>query len=122
MHNRACLVKMDVLLTVLDRTIVEIRDVPLRETQLLQTTIGHSDNDTATVLWQAVGGASVQHYLQRLGLTDFQPGQDEDWGTSPDIAVARLLSSIAHDTLLAARRQTLALVLLSRLEAPQRSA
>jgi hypothetical protein len=42
-------VTMDVLLTVLGRTTIESRDVPRRETHLLQAMIGHRDNPTATV-------------------------------------------------------------------------
>jgi hypothetical protein len=74
-------------------------NTPLSSTEKYEATlmITQSDNDAATYLWNEVGMARLQHFLNLAKMTDTELGQDGYWG---------LTQITAHDEMLLLRLLT----------------
>ncbi|MBI2862173.1 MAG: hypothetical protein HYX89_05075 [Chloroflexi bacterium] len=119
----ASVVKVLILLEVLDQAAQEHRYVDEAELHLLWPMITESDNDSATKLWNQVGGGpAINNYLRRIGVSGIAPYNGPYWGTS--IASARSISlvfaKLAFGDILDEPSRKLALTLLQRVIPSQR--
>jgi hypothetical protein len=117
----ASVAKVPIMLTLLDQTISEGRQLTDDEQYELTQMITLSDNDAADWLWNDVGGAEpVTEFLQTAGIDDavIDPS---DWGTStlsPRDA-ATLMADLVGGTILDEPTRTLAMDLLSSVDPSQ---
>jgi beta-lactamase class A len=118
----ASIVKVDILATLLLRAQDNGRSLTSSESSLATRMIRASDNDAATSLWNAVGGASgVSKANRRLGLTTTHPST-EGWGLTTTTVrdQTRLLAELADSTgPLSAKSQKLELNLMSTVNGDQ---
>ena len=94
----ASVAKVAIMVTVMDQAIREGRALTEWEMSMLRPMITVSDNDTATALWEHVGGgAAVEETLRSMGLVNTVPNPMEAWGASRSTPneVALLLAKIA---------------------------
>ena len=119
----ASVVKVLIMLTMLDRAVQEHRYVAEDELELLWPMITESDNDSATYLWNQIGGAvGIRGYLSRIGVSGITPYNGPDWGTSVASAraVSLVLARVAFSDLLDDFSRKLALELLVKVIPSQR--
>jgi hypothetical protein len=119
----ASVVKVLIMLTVLDRAVQEHRYVAEDELELLWPMITESDNDSATYLWNQIGGgATVRGYLTRIGVSGITPYNGPYWGTSVASAraISLVLAKVAFSNLLDDFSRKLALDLLLKVVPSQR--
>jgi beta-lactamase class A len=132
-QDEASVVKLDVLETLLaqqgDSTSAGL---PATDQSLAQQMIEDSDNDAATSLWYAVGGAaSIRSFNQKAGLTHTSPSSCVDcpgfpwpgWGlttTTPADQIALLRALVEPSPLLTARDRSYALSLMENVTPSQR--
>ncbi len=118
----ASIVKLDILETLLRRHQLRGTSLSAWERATAQRMIEHSDNASATALWNEVGGApGVAAYNRRAGLTGTHP--NVAWGLTTTTALdqIRLLRQLVRrHALLDRSRQRYALDLMSHVESDQR--
>ena len=93
----ASIVKVDILAALLLRT---HGDPTQGQEALAKRMIRHSDNNAATALWKAIGGAKgLDRANQQLGLEATTPGTQARWGLTTTTVTdqLRLLSAIFTD-------------------------
>ncbi|WP_455358039.1 hypothetical protein [Streptomyces sp. SYSU K21746] len=87
----ASLVKVDILAALLMRAQDAGRELTARERACADAMIRVSDNDAATELWQAIGGADgLAAAHARLGLVATEPAASGAWGLTRTTARNRL--------------------------------
>ena len=119
----ASLVKIPIMLAFLNEEVHEGDDISDADDSLIQTMIENSDNDSASELWDLVGGgAAVQSYVDGLGITGMSLNTGEAWGdsTTSAQALATLLYKLAAGELLDTRCTEIAVNLLRSVEPDQR--
>ncbi len=112
----ASVAKLVIMLALFDRVEAEGRDLTPAEYALLEPMVVWSDNDSASRLWDAVGGArGASAYLERIGVAGIVPDRVA-WGDSraSGPAVAWLLAKLAFGDLVTPEHRELALALLAR--------
>jgi beta-lactamase class A len=117
----ASIVKVDILETLLHQR-QNSGGLTSSEYAIAQGMIEHSDNNDATNLWNAVGGApGVAAYNRRAGLTQTTP--NVAWGlttTTPLDQIRLLRQIVLHPSLLTKGAQLYELSLMSHVESDQR--
>jgi hypothetical protein len=119
----ASVIKVAIMMDVLARAAAEGRAVSDGELALLTPMITNSDNDSATALWNAVGGGEgLSAYLARIGVAGIEPNPSDCWGASKatGAGVATLLGRLAFDDVLPAPERAIALELLAHVDPAQR--
>jgi beta-lactamase class A len=132
-QDEASIVKLDVLETLLaEQGDSTPAGLPATDQSLAQQMIEDSDNDAATSLWYAAGGAaSIRSFNQAAGLAHTSPSSCVDcpgfpwpgWGlttTTPADQIALLRALIEPSTLLTARDRSYALSLMENVTPSQR--
>lgn len=121
-EHTASIVKMDILETLLRQLAVRHQKLTRGQAGIAQGMIEHSDNNDATNLWNAVGGApGVAAYNRRAGLTQTTP--NVAWGlttTTPLDQIRLLRQIVLHPSLLTKGAQLYELSLMSHVESDQR--
>ena len=103
------------MLTFLNEEAHDGDDITDADESLLQAMIENSDNDSASALWDLVGGgAAIQSYVDGLGITGMSLNMGEAWGdsTASAQALATLLYKLAAGELLDTRCTEIAVKLL----------
>jgi hypothetical protein len=125
----ASVVKLDILETLLSRNAGRM---PATDEPLAQSMIEDSDNDAATTLWDAAGGASgIGAYDTSAGLAHTTPSscvqcagfEWPGWGlstTTPEDQITLLRQLVSPGTLLASGARSYALSLLENVTPDQR--
>ncbi|MER7841053.1 serine hydrolase [Streptomyces sp. NPDC096040] len=96
-YDTASIVKVDILASLLLHARDHRRALTARESALAEVMIRDSDNDAASALWRAIGGASgLESANKRLGLTATTAGSGGRWGLTRTTAgdQIRLLRAI----------------------------
>jgi beta-lactamase class A len=96
----ASIVKADIVIALLLRAQREDRTLTSTEKALAERAIKVSDNNAATALWHAIGGAEgLASANRKLGLRDTEPGPGESWGSTTTSAAdqIRLLTALTSD-------------------------
>ena len=132
-QDEASVVKLDVLETLLaEQGGSTPAGLPANDRSLAQQMIEYSDNDAATSLWYAAGGAaSIRSFNRAAGLADTSPSSCVDcpgfpwpgWGlttTTPADQIALLRALIEPSALLTARDRSYALSLMENVTPTQR--
>ncbi|MFJ5532887.1 serine hydrolase [Streptomyces sp. NPDC093261] len=110
-YDTASIVKVDILATVLLQAQDSGRPLTAQETAHAEAMIRHSDNDSATALWQQIGGApGLEAANRRLGMAATKGGPGLLWGLTQTTArdQIRLLRAV-FDTRPAANAGSMAL-------------
>ncbi|MFE6750943.1 serine hydrolase [Kitasatospora purpeofusca] len=120
----ASIVKLDILAALLLRT-QDVGSTPTAAQRDLATTmIENSDNDSATGLWDEIGGdPGLDAANARFGLTATEAGQDGYWGltsTTADDQLRLLRQVFTDDSLLSATSRSYIRELLDQVEDDQR--
>ncbi|MSP22177.1 MAG: hypothetical protein EXR66_04060 [Dehalococcoidia bacterium] len=118
----ASIVKLVIMLAVLDAAESEGRTVTAEEIALLDPMVTWSDNDSATWLWDQLGGAAgIDAYLERVVGGGIVP-DPWAWGDSraSGAGVAILLARLAFADLVSSDDRALALNLLAHVSEDQR--
>jgi hypothetical protein len=119
----ASVAKVAIMLTTMNRAVQEGRDLTDWEIQLLGPMITESDNDSADILWDEIGGGpAVEAYMRAIGIIDIAPNQSYAWGTSRASAkaMALLLAQLAFGDILTRPLREMAISLLSDVTPSQR--
>jgi beta-lactamase class A len=119
----ASVAKLQIMLTLLDQAARDERALTDDEVWLLELMITVSDNDAASELWLEVGGGeAVAGYSHSAGDLSFQPGSEDEWGTSTDTpaSFAQLLLRLFDGDILDPAGRGIALDLLARVTSDQR--
>ncbi len=120
----ASVVKVDILATLLYQRQRAGTTLDADERDTATAMITQSDNDAASDLWDAIGGASGLAAANRVfGLTQTTPGADGYWGLTTTTAAdqVRLLEVLtADDGPLSAASRAYELGLMARVEGDQR--
>jgi hypothetical protein len=113
----ASVIKVPIAMALLAMVDAQGRTLTPAELSALQLMITQSDNNSATALWNEVGGASVIGLMRTLGATDTAPDPGGAWGftltTSHDLAIvlARLAQGVlgpsATDLIISLMRQVI---------------
>jgi hypothetical protein len=132
-QDEASVVKLDVLETLLaEQGDGTPAGLPATDQSLAQQMIEDSNNDAATSLWYAAGGAaSIRSFNRAAGLADTSPSSCVDcpgfpwpgWGlttTTPADQIALLRALIEPSALLTARDRSYALSLMENVTPAQR--
>jgi len=120
----ASIVKVDILIALLIAAQADGRRLTGSERSLARSMITRSDNDAASTLWRAVGGADgLDRVNERLGLTGTQAGTGGYWGhtlttASDQLRLLRVLAGSAG--VLTEARRSYALDLMHDVVAGQR--
>lgn len=86
-YDTASIIKVDILATVLLQAQDGGRDLTAQERGLAEAMIRHSDNDSASALWQEIGQApGLESANKRLGLTSTKGGSGLLWGLTQTTA------------------------------------
>ncbi|MEU8589183.1 serine hydrolase [Streptomyces sp. NPDC048664] len=99
-YDTASIIKVDILASVLLQAQDAGRDLTAEEQALAEKMIEHSDNASATTLWQRIGEApGLEAANQRLGLTSTEGGAGRLWGLTRTTASdqIRLLLAVFDD-------------------------
>ncbi|MFG3096827.1 serine hydrolase [Streptomyces sp. NPDC048202] len=90
-HDTASVVKVGILAALLLRAQDADRTLTAAERERAASMIRRSDNDSATALWHAIGGAAgLDAAHQRLGLTATVGGANGYWGLTRTTALDQL--------------------------------
>jgi beta-lactamase class A len=120
----ASIVKVDILATLLWQDQKAGRQPTANQRDLAEDMITESDNDAASALWDAIGGASGLAAANRdFGLTGTTPGPDGYWGatTTTPADQIKLLSMLSDDSAkLSAANRGYELNLMANVESDQR--
>ncbi len=108
----ASIVKVDIVMALLLQAQHEGRALTSTEKALAERAIEVSDNDAASALWHAIGGADgLASANGKLGLRDTEPGTGGSWGSTTTSAAdqIRLLTALtsADSPLASANRRYL---------------
>jgi hypothetical protein len=118
----ASIVKLDILETLLRQHQVRHRALSASEAATARSMIEQSDNNSATALWNEIGGASgLAAYNRSAGLRGTHP--NVAWGLTTTTALDQiqlLRQLVLRHALLDRGRQSYALGLMSHVEADQR--
>ncbi len=98
-ENTASIVKVDILAALLAERRTSHRTLSADETNLATAMIEDSDNDAASDLWEAAGGASaISRFDQAIGMRHTTPNTGGYWGYSTTTACDQvtLLRLIAY--------------------------
>ncbi len=115
--------KIPIMLTFFDMVEQQGRDPDDSEMSLLTTMIENSNNDSASNLFTAVGGASgIASYMQKIGVTGLSP-DDDSWGYSliTPQAMVDMLTLLYQGKILNGPHRTLALNLMENIESDQQA-
>ena len=118
----ASVAKVYILVAYLDQVSSEGRRLSDSDLSLLQPMIRYSDNDSASYLWDEIGGeAGIAAFLESKGLAAVRPTEEDAWGTLYASAsqVAELLWRLAYAQLLDPESTQVALSLLSDIDSEQ---
>lgn len=118
----ASVVKLVIMLALFDKAQAEGRSVTPEEIALLDPMVTWSDNDSASWLWDQLGGGpGIDAYLRRVGVGGIMT-DPWAWGDSraSGAAVALLLARLAFGDLVSEEHRALALNLLSNVSTDQR--
>ncbi len=113
--------KVPIMLTFLDMVEQQGREPDDNEMSLLTTMIENSNNDSASALFDAVGGAdSIAAYMQKIGVNGLSPNGDS-WGYSliTSQTMVDLLTRLYQGKVLNATHRSLALNLMENVEPDQ---
>jgi beta-lactamase class A len=119
----ASTVKVLIALAVLDAAQRESRYVDSFELALLWPMITISDNDSATRLWNEIGGGrGLANYIAAIGETGVRPYDGPFWGTSTasPVSLAVILARAVFGDLLNENHRVLLLNLMAKVTASQR--
>lgn len=120
----ASIVKVDILATLLWQDQKAGRQLTANQRDLAEDMITESDNDAASALWDAIGGASGLAAANRaFGLTGTTPGTDGYWGatTTTSADQVKLLAMLSDDSgPLSATNRAYELNLMADVESDQR--
>ncbi len=115
--------KVPIMLTFLDSVEQQGREPDDDEMNLLTTMIENSNNDSASTLFEAVGGASgIAGYMQKIGVAGLSP-DDDSWGYSlitPQTMVD-MLTMLYQGKILNEEHRVLALNFMENIEADQQA-
>ena len=79
----ASIVKVPIMLAVMAQAIEDQRDLTETELMLLTLMIRVSDNESASIFWEELGGGpAVEDYLLSIGIEEIFGHRSEDWGSS----------------------------------------
>jgi len=113
--------KVPIMLTFLDMVEQQGREPDDNEMSLLTTMIENSNNDSASALFDAVGGADgIAAYMQKIGVNGLSPDGDS-WGFSltSSQTMVDLLTRLYQGKVLNATHRSLALNLMENVEPDQ---
>ncbi|GAC1400809.1 MAG: hypothetical protein NVSMB49_13810 [Ktedonobacteraceae bacterium] len=113
--------KVPIMFTFLDMVEQQGRDPDDNEMVLLTTMIENSNNDSASALFSAIGGADgVTSYMQKIGVTGLSPDNDS-WGYSviTPQAMVDMLTLLYQGKILNAAHRSLAFDLMENIEPDQ---
>jgi len=128
----ASIVKLQIMGALLYSAELDGQPLTAEQSSLMTTMIENSDNDSATALWNEVGGApGLSNFDRELGLTQTSPSSEEyipgtdlpGWGlttTSAQDQVAMVKALAYPGGLLNSASQQLALRLMENIESDQR--
>jgi beta-lactamase class A len=114
-------IKVPIMLTFLDRIELQGLKPNDNELALMATMIMNSDNDSASALFSAIGGAAgISSYMQRISISGINPN-DDAWGysTITPQAMVDLLTLLYKDKILNAVDRALALNLMENVASDQ---
>ncbi len=120
--HMASVAKLAIMLTVMQQAIDQGRGLTSAEIANLTPMITVSDNDSASLLWDQVGGGpAVEAYLRSIGLQEIDPNEDACWGASyaSSYDVSLLLAKLAEGEILNPEMRSTALGLLSQVDPSQ---
>ncbi len=115
--------KVPIMLTFLDMVEQQGRNPDDDEMTLLTTMIENSNNDSASILFNDVGGANgIASYMQKIGVTGLSP-DDDSWGYSliTPQAMVDMLTLLYQGKVLNSTHRTLALNLMENIELDQQA-
>jgi len=110
--------KLPLMLTAMDRAVQQGTAITDHESELMRAMITESDNDSATELWNSVGGApAVQAFLDRSGISDVTVDSG-NWRESEMSSVAgvRLMGKLIEGEILDEAHREYAMRLLGHVE------
>jgi hypothetical protein len=115
--------KVPIMLTFLDMIERQGRKPASHEMRLLTTMIENSNNASASVLYNKIGGAAgTARFLRKIGVTGLQPNP-KAWGYSlvTPLAMVNLLIRLYEGHILTGHDRQLALSLMEHVQANQRA-
>jgi beta-lactamase class A len=115
--------KVPIMLTFLDSVELQGREPTGDEMNFLTMMIENSDNDSASTLYSAVGGAEgIVTYMQKIGVNDLIP-DDDAWGysTVTPQSMVNLLTLLYSGKILNTSHRALALNLMENVEPDQQT-
>jgi hypothetical protein len=118
----ASVAKVYILAAYLDQLEGAALSLDDNDVALLDAMIRYSDNDSATTLWNAVGGEEgIVAFLESRGLPPVRPVEDDAWGTlsAPASEVADLFWRLVYGRLLGPESTEVARELLSDIDPDQ---
>ncbi len=116
-------IKVPIMLTFLDMIERQGRKPASHEMRLLTTMIENSNNASASVFYNKIGGASgTARFLRKIGVTGLQPNP-KAWGYSlvTPLAMVNLLTRLYEGHILTEHDRQLALSLMEHVQANQRA-
>ena len=122
MLHMASVAKLGIMLTLMQQAIDAGRSLTGDELATLTPMITVSDNETASQLWDAIGGGeAIDAYMRSIGLDEVIGNKYASWGasyaSSHDIAL--LLAKLARGEILDEQMRATALGLLSQVDPSQ---
>jgi hypothetical protein len=114
-------VKVPIMLTLLTQIEQQGRPPTSSEMYLLTTMIENSNNDSAQLLFDEVGGApGLTAYMQQIGVAGLNPNADAwGWSTITPQAMVQLLTLLVTGRILTPQDRSLALNLMENVESDQ---
>jgi hypothetical protein len=122
MFHMASVSKVGILLTVMDQALKAGRALSDEELAQLRPMITVSDNDTATALWNRIGGGqAVEDFMRSIGLNEIDPNKESCWGASYASAhdMALLFAKLAQGEILDESMRRTAIELLQQVDPSQ---
>jgi hypothetical protein len=120
--HMASVAKVGIMLSLMNQAIQQHRDLTDAELESLGPMITVSDNVSASLLWQQIGGGqAVEDYFRSLGLQEIHPNKETCWGASYASAhdVALLLAGLATGEILDESMRDIALALMEEVDPSQ---
>jgi len=120
--HMASIAKVGIMLAVMDQASKADRQLTEEELSYLRPMITVSDNETASILWNRIGGGqAVEDYLRSIGLTEVDPNKETCWGASYASAhdMALLFAKLALGEILDDETRRVAIDLLQQVDPSQ---
>ena len=120
--HMASIAKVGIMLTVMDQASKAGRGLTDEELSDLRPMITVSDNETASILWNRIGGGqAVEDYLRSIGLNEIDPNKESCWGASYASAhdMALLFAKLALGEILEEETRRIAFELLQQVDPSQ---